>query len=223
MAFLESTLAGTRAGRISRVAAFATLWLMTTTGGMYALYHYAATPSSAADAPRQWPTQCPLRPAGDRWNLLIFAHPGCPCTRASLNELARIELSTRGRARITLALGTPDNVEDRCSATEYRQIAERIPGCTVLDDPGGSLAHAFGAHTSGQVLLYSATGELCFSGGITPSRGHEGPNLGRDAIQDWIQGRPDARRSTPVFGCELVDDPVSAPGPKPGNMGVARL
>jgi hypothetical protein len=58
--------------------------------------------------------------------------------------------------------------------------------------------------TSGQVLLYDASGRLRFRGGIRPSRGHEGDNTGRRALEALLLGDGAAPPlSTAVFGCPL--------------------
>ena len=79
----------------------------------------------------------------------------------------------------------------------------------VVLDPDGREARRFGVKGSGHVLLYEPSGDLVFSGGITPSRGHEGDNPGRSAVIDLINGGRAAVHRTPVFGCPLLDDPSS--------------
>lgn len=192
------------------------VWLLLGAGGTYALYRKAATPCPAAAAPPFWPTQNSLSRDNHRWNLLVFAHPGCPCTRATFSELSRLAIRLEDRARIVVLIYDPETARPELDPTEFRESARRIPGATVLSDRDGALARRFGARTSGQILLYSPDGALCFSGGINASRGHEGPNLGRDAILKWINGEPDALKTTPVFGCLLSDD-VELDDSRPGG------
>ena len=54
--------------------------------------------------------------------------------------------------------------------------------------------------------LYDAGGQLRFSGGITPARGHAGDNAGRSAIVALVESASSAPVETPVFGCSLLDD-----------------
>ncbi len=69
-------------------------------------------------------------------------------------------------------------------------------------------AGRFGVKGSGHVLLYQPSGRLVFSGGITPSRGHEGDNPGRAAVISLVlQGRSPVNR-TPVYGCPLLEPPA---------------
>ena len=77
-----------------------------------------------------------------------------------------------------------------------------IPGVRAVRDESGLEARRFGVQTSGQVLVYGASGALLYSGGATGSRGKVGENAGRAAILDALStGR--AAASKPVFGCEL--------------------
>ena len=76
----------------------------------------------------------------------------------------------------------------------------------VLCDEGGREAVKFAAAASGHALLYDAAGKLLFSGGITFSRGHQGDNAGRDAIERLARGERPGYCESPVFGCAIVSD-----------------
>jgi hypothetical protein len=52
-------------------------------------------------------------------------------------------------------------------------------------------------------MLYSATGQFLFRGGVTASRAHIGPNAGSQAIGALLQGQSPQHTHTPVFGCDL--------------------
>jgi len=101
---------------------------------------------------------------------------------------------------------TPPGASGGWEATDLWRGAAAIPGVTVVDDLDGVEARRFGALTSGQVLLYDAGGQLRFSGGITPARGHAGDNAGRSAIVALVESASSAPVETPVFGCSLLDD-----------------
>jgi hypothetical protein len=73
----------------------------------------------------------------------------------------------------------------------------------VRRDDGGIEARRFGVSTSGQTLLYSASGALVYAGGTTGARAKAGNNAGRDALVALLSGRTPAQTATPVFGCSL--------------------
>ena len=84
-------------------------------------------------------------------------------------------------------------------------VSRAFPELARKSTRGGAITAAFGAFTSGQVFLYGTSGELLFSGGITGSRGHEGDNAGRDAVESLLDRR-NAPAHTPVFGCSLFGE-----------------
>jgi hypothetical protein len=85
----------------------------------------------------------------------------------------------------------------------WRQAAA-IPGVTVHSDDGGVETRRFHAETSGYTVLYDPRGNLLFQGGITSSRGHEGDNAGRTALESLVQGKVFSQVRTSVYGCSLL-------------------
>jgi hypothetical protein len=100
----------------------------------------------------------------------------------------------------------PEGTADTWERTGLWASAARIPGVTVHADPNGRATAAFGAFTSGQVLLYSARGELLFAGGITPGRGHMGDNVGLTRIVSLVRSGAADRSASSVFGCPLFEE-----------------
>jgi hypothetical protein len=180
------------------------LWLAATSLGFWCFECYKAAPGGQQEAPVEWPAESTLRRSADHPTLILFAHPHCPCTAASLHELERLVALERGRVEFQVMFVKPPGVADGWVDSGLWDAAGRIPGVHVSCDEDGRQARLFGAATSGQVVLYSPRGELLFSGGITPSRGHEGDSPGRVAILDILASRPPLCRQTPVFGCSLL-------------------
>ena len=104
----------------------------------------------------------------------------------------------------------PAGFDEAWEQSDLWRSAMAIPGVTVTEDENGVEARRFGSETSGQVELYSATGALLFSGGITGSRGHSGDNDGRTAILSLLTTGRAAKTETPVFGCPLHNAPSTA-------------
>jgi hypothetical protein len=179
------------------------LWLVAGTSGMAVLWRYGASPGTPADPPPQWPTTSMLERAAGRPTLLMFAHPHCPCTRATIEELDRLLASVAEPPQVHVVFTKPDGTEPAWEYTDLWRRAAAIPGVAVARDEGGREALRFGAATSGQVLLYDVAGELRFAGGITPSRGHAGDSAGRSMLQQILASRHVPEDATPVFGCAL--------------------
>jgi hypothetical protein len=181
------------------------LWLAAVGVGLGEIWGYENAPGLAALPPQFWPADSGLRRAQDRATLVMLAHPHCPCTRASIGELALLMARCRGRLGAHVLFIQPDGFTDKWAQTDLWQSAAAIPGVTVGLDTGGIEARRFHAETSGQVLLYDAGGRLLFSGGITGSRGHSGDNAGRSAITSLVTEGATERDQTLVFGCSLFD------------------
>lgn len=176
-------------------------------GGFASLERYTNTPGREAAAPSRLPQLAALPLSSDKPQLLMFVHPRCPCTRASLEELARVLAQSPRPADVRVLFTVPANAGDAWRRGGLWDQAAAIPGVQTQTDAGGALAKRFGAVTSGQVLLYAPDGRLLFRGGITGTRGHEGDNPGSDAVLDRLTDSSLPCRRNPVFGCALAFDP----------------
>lgn len=179
------------------------LWIPVVGFGIRTLWQYADTPGRVETPPTVWPADTVARPAPGRATLVIFAHPQCPCSRATIGELAWVMARCRDKVDVSVWFYAPSQEPANWPKTELWRSAAAIPGVHVFADSDGRKARRFGASTSGQALLYDSGGRLVFNGGITALRGHSGDNYGRDAIVSLVHGEAPARRSTPVFGCSL--------------------
>jgi hypothetical protein len=130
-------------------------------------------------------------------------HPQCPCSRASVHELAEIMSRSEGRLDARILFVEPENAPAGWLDGALWREAKTIPGVTVSVDKDGQDAAEFGASTSGQVMVYDATGVVRFSGGITDGRGHEGDNAGQLSVLDLVRTGKSPVATTPVYGCSL--------------------
>ncbi|QDU37400.1 hypothetical protein Mal4_17110 [Maioricimonas rarisocia] len=184
------------------------LWVLTISAGVTLLTRYENAPGPVAAAPALWPRESDFpRESGAR-QLLVFIHPRCACTRATMRELERILARSPQRLQTRVVIQQPgDASADWCESPLVEQ-ARSLPGVEVVHDIGGIEASRFGALTSGQALLFAASGELLFQGGITPSRAHSGDNVGRTSIVALLDEAKNVstRATTHVFGCKLNCD-----------------
>src|SRR6266568_4297727 len=81
-------------------------WLAAVMAGFAVVIHLDMTPGEAATAPRLRPPQ--IVPALDRPTVLVFAHPRCPCTKATFVELNRILTVCPGAADVRVFFRTPE-------------------------------------------------------------------------------------------------------------------
>ncbi len=161
---------------------------------------YASTPVVDGQPPASWPAVS-LELDADDPTLVLFLHPGCSCSRATLRELERAYAKV-GAVFPTRFVVAP--VEG--TGGELVAMAERLtasPRVELVHDVGGALAEVFSVEASGEALVYDSSGALRFHGGLTAARAHEGPNRGADALVALMRGHDEADARTAVFGCHL--------------------
>ena len=178
--------------------------------GLWQLWDYENGPGTAASAPATWPDNEAIPRPQLRPTLVVLIHPQCSCSRATIAELERLQARVEHQIDTYVLMLAPSSARRDWVRSPLWQKAAAIPEITVVADPDGRQAAGFGAVTSGQALLYDASGHLVFSGGITASRGHEGDNAGRTAIERLVRQDHADRSSTFVFGCALFAADASA-------------
>lgn len=202
---IEAQRLSRRSGGRLLLFASTLVWLLVVSGGLWILWGYENTPGAGAEPPLRWPAESRIQPAKDRATLVMLAHPHCPCTRASIGELASLMAHSQGHVTAYVLFLKPSGFVEDWEKTDLWQSAARIPGVNVVADESGVEARRFHAGTSGQTLLFDAGGRLLFSGGITGSRGHSGDNAGRSAIVSLVNAGVAERTETFVFGCPLFN------------------
>jgi hypothetical protein len=140
----------------------------------------------------------------------MFAHPKCPCTHASLDELAALMAESRGRVSARVCFFQPANSGADWRETSLWKEAAAISGVIVFPDEAGREAARFGVETSGDIVLYDPGGRLAFHGGITVARGRAGESAGRAVLAGLLAGNTPSRTTTPVYGCPLTGLSVCA-------------
>jgi hypothetical protein len=181
------------------------VWAFAVGAGFEMVWRYQSTPGVTAEAPRVWPGSTLVTPEAGRSTLIMFVHPRCTCTRASLAELARIMERAGGSVSASVLFFRPGGVDDRWEETPTWKAAHEIAGVRVLIDRDGAEATRFGAYTSGHLLLYAPDGQLEFGGGITRSRGHVGSNDGEGSVLALLTGADEALHEHAVYGCSFQD------------------
>lgn len=188
----------------------AVLWLSLISCGLWVTWSYQNTPGERANAPGKWPLTSVQRKRGLP-TLVLAIHPHCPCSRATIGELALLMTHVQGLVNANVLFVKPHEFSDDWEKTDLWKSAASIPGVRVITDEGGVEAASFGSRTSGQALLYDTNGQLIFNGGITSSRGHSGENEGRSALVSLLTTDMPSTSETPVFGCPLFNSGSEEP------------
>ncbi len=186
------------------------LWGCGLIAGFWKLFLYSQTEGNPARPGVSWPKLSKISHKSHMPTLLVFVHPRCPCSDATIAELDRLMPRLKGHVSVLAVFFKPDHWTIDDVQESLWTKTQSIPGVGLLIDERGGEASLFDARTSGQVMLYDSNDRLIFSGGITPSRGHQGPSAGQDAILNFLDGLPVVRSRAPVYGCSL-HNPERAP------------
>jgi len=186
-------------------------WLIVVIGGMFGVIRYSNTSSAVDVAPPEWPAASHLSRSPHQPTLVMFAHPHCPCTRASIAELSKLAARLPDKLAVHVLFMRPSGVDEGWQETDLLRRAREIRGVVTQIDDDGSEALLFHANTSGETLLYGKDGRLLFHGGLTPSRGHEGDNLGLTRVVSLVTTGASDKPESAVYGCSLLDAGPGAP------------
>jgi hypothetical protein len=165
-----------RQGRDSFLILVGALWIGLIVSGFWLLAREHFTPVASSRQAGIFPSGSETQLASGKPTLLLFAHPQCPCTRATFHELDGLLEDTGNRVSIVVIFTIPNGVSPGWEQGELWKSAASTPGYHVVLD----------------------------SGGITGSRGHEGDNIGLTAVESFILHGHASVSRTPVFGCSLL-------------------
>lgn len=189
--------------RSARIVLLFGLWLALLLCGVWVSLGFEKTPAKVIQSAGAVSSNSLNFSKSKEFQLVVFAHPQCACTKATLSELARF-------------LGRNKNVSGRVyfivpkafaswKNSETFKLASRISGVDVRIDNDGQLAKDFKASASGECFLFDRKSTLLFHGGITLARGHEGDNSGLEQLTAIVQRKSELTARNVVYGCSLFD------------------
>lgn len=186
------------AKRFSLIAGLSA-WLLITAYFSYQMLIFDTTPGPRAAAPGSWPARSSIHRAPGRKQLLMFVHPECSCTVASLDQLRFLEKRLGNRIEAHVVIW-----HSHLSARKHNW-PEEGGGAEVVDDRLGQEAVLFGAKTSGQTMIYDEAGQLLFSGGLTALRADfSGAQVLRKIVERVEAKNQAGALEKPVFGCPIT-------------------
>src|SRR6266853_1595711 len=100
------------------LSAASLLWLAAVALGMRLILIYDFTPGLQAKHLSTWAPNTSLKLAPSKATLILIAHPRCPCTRASIAELARIMARVQTRVEANVLFYKPANFSTEWEKTE---------------------------------------------------------------------------------------------------------
>jgi hypothetical protein len=187
------------------------LWAISIGLGLYLLMNHEITPGAPPQAPPiKFPKDTKLKLSSDKDTLVMFVHPQCPCTTASLKQLAPLSLNQNLNIQLVHFKPsiTPDGWKEEWQLDDWTKQKT----VQVIEDSDGHEAKRFDAKTSGQTFLFNPSGALLFHGGITAARGVTGDNVGFNTLLKALARDKTAEAHDPnlkkslVFGCNLLNE-----------------
>jgi hypothetical protein len=151
-------------------------------GGFWLWERYDSTPGPDGPPPGDRPA------SGSDYEVVMFVHPHCPCSRAGLAELAEATRRAGPNVGVRVAFVRPPGAGDGWERGELWDAAAALPGVRVGCDAGGAEARRAGATTAGHVVVYDAGG-WC-SAGASPAPGATGATA--PAAGPWPRSSPAA-------------------------------
>ncbi len=189
------------------IALFVAVWAALIGIGFVWLTDYSSRPGKPANVSAKLPTGIFAESSKNLPKLVLFIHPKCPCSRATLGELARIAANEQDKIEIKIFFYKPEKESPEWIQTDLWETARNTAGVEIASMNEEEI-EKFGVITSGQVMLYDSKNEIVFSGGITLGRGHEGKSEGRIAIENYVETGKIYVSETPVFGCLLTSKEI---------------
>jgi hypothetical protein len=179
------------------------VWACLGGGGLAMLTRYSAKAGVGAVSATDWPAESRIRRADADYFLVVFVHPLCPCSRATVAEIDRLLTKCGSRLGVAMVFAKMTGDQKDWENRPLWKQAARLAKVQLVADVGGSEARLFSAATSGQTFLFDRSGHIRFRGGVTVARGHAGDNDGEDVIAAIVAGQSPPASQTPVYGCEL--------------------
>ena len=182
-------------------------WIVSIMVSLGILTWYKFTPGEQVEIAGQWPKEASHLQTPGSANLVMFVHPECPCSLASMDELARLLPIIADHIAIKVVFRELTGQYGRqLSEHALWKKAKTLPHVQLLIDPGQKLENSFQAKTSGQTYLFDKEGRKIFQGGLTPLRGHTGETQASSFIKQWSRQQTISRSiSSSVFGCPMQE------------------
>ncbi len=142
---------------------------------------------------------------GDSPTIILFYHPKCPCTFATIRCLERLSTNFRTQPQIHAFAYRPQDESDTWIDSRSTRVLRNLEDIRIHPDIDGERFRRFGVRVSGHILIYDKNCDLTFSGGITPFRSHEGDCRASQQFVRCANDEIDECTRWPVFGCVVCE------------------
>lgn len=88
------------------------VWIIGLGIGLRASLNYENGPAAAGQPPPEWPSQSGIHRRAGLPTIVVMAHPHCPCTRATVGELAVLMARVQKRVTAVVVFVIPNGVPE---------------------------------------------------------------------------------------------------------------
>src|SRR2546422_11203944 len=124
-------------------------WAASVAIGGWRLWGFDSTAGIPARPQPMWPADSKLARNSAIPSLVLLVHPHCPCSRATIGELARLMADGHGKVTATVVMIRPTGAAEGWEQTDLWRSATAIPGVTVVADSDERESRRLGALTTG--------------------------------------------------------------------------
>ena len=110
------------------------LWLSASIAGMTTLWNHEARPGIPAAAPTSWPRDSALSKQPSKAAMLVWIHPHCPCSWATIRELERLLVHVSDDTDCQIILTRPAECGSDFVESDLTRAIRKIRGVSVVVD-----------------------------------------------------------------------------------------
>lgn len=181
---------------------FLIIWIGLVMGGLWSLENFSGSAGKSTRAPASLPLESRLVSKSGKPLFLVFIHPKCSCSHATYIELKKLKPYLQG-VEVKVIFNLFDQQSTDWSKTDLWEKFSSLPDVEMVIDSKSRETKIYQVTTSGHAFLYDEKLRLVFSGGLTPSRGHEGQTNGQIFVKSWLKNRSSQSFIEKVFGCDF--------------------
>ncbi len=179
-------------------------WLLLLPAAICVQLRYDSLPGIAAVPKTAWPAASKIKYSTITNTLVMVLHPRCPCSRASVQQVASM-MNTTNPPKCIFLFYTPSIFAKGWEKTDIWNQASEIPDSVLISDIDGRETKTSEHPHPDRPTFFDRQGFLRYSGGLTEGRGHQGECRNLEAA---IKALNDSHKPTTfgaVYGCPVVD------------------
>lgn len=139
---------------------------------------------------------------GKNGSVLIFVATKCPVSNAYNDRMEK--LAQDYKAKGISVIGINSNVAELADAVKAHAEANKLT-FPILKDPGNKIADRLGATVTPEAYFLDVSNKLLYRGRIDNAKDAAQVNSNdlRDAIDEWLAGKPVSKTIGIAFGCTI--------------------